>query len=188
MDEPTPPSGKGDGPVEGWVAPPRRGSSNRFAKVIVVIAVLIGVAIPIGALVGGCLYVWATVPTPTQTAGTPAPVSNRGTCTLTISADEQGVVRVLQPPYSVRLGPRADPLDRRGIDPPALIFSGTGWTEMNVELMHQGLDLPRKGRLTLRTITDGSRRFTVEFSGQWQARLSDRVSGCVQEVVVKVVP
>ena len=187
MDEPTPPSGKGDGPVEGWVPPPRRGSDKTLVRVLKVVVVAY-VVLLIGAGVGGCLYVWATVPSPTQTAGTPAPVSNPGTCTLTISADEQGVVRVLQPPYSVRLGPRADPLDRRGIDPPALIFSGTGWTEMNVELMHQGLDLPRKGRLTLRTITDGSRRFTVEFSGQWQARLSDRVSGCVQEVVVKVVP
>ena len=59
---------------------------------------------------------------------------------------------------------------------------------MNVELSHQALDLPRKGRLTQRTIRDGSRRFTVEFSGQWQARLSDRVSGCVEEVVVEVVP
>jgi len=187
MDEPTPPSGKGDGPVEGWVPPPLRGSDKTLVRVLKVVVVAY-VVLLIGAGVGGCLYVWATVPTPTQTAGTPAPVSNRGTCTLTISADEQGVVRVLQPPYSVRLGPRADPLDRRGIDPPALIFSGTGWTETNVELMHQGLDLPRKGRLTLRTITDGSRRFTVEFSGQWQARLSDRVSGCVQEVVAKVVP
>jgi len=187
MDEPTPPSGNGDGPVEGWVPPPRRGSDKTLVRVLKVVVVAY-VVLLIGAGVGGCLYVWATVPTPTQTAGTPAPVSNPGTCTLTISADEQGVVRVLQPPYSVRLGPRADPLDRRGIDPPALIFSGTGWTEMNVELMHQGLDLPRKGRLTLRTITDGSRRFTVEFSGQWQARLSDRVSGCVREVVVAVVP
>ena len=187
MDEPTPPSGKGDGPVEGWVPPPLRGSDKTLVRVLKVVVVAY-VVLLIGAGVGGCLYVWATVPSPTQTAGTPAPVSNPGTCTLTISADEQGVVRVLQPPYSVRLGPRADPLDRRRIDPPALIFSGTGWTEMNVELMHQGLDLPRKGRLTLRTITDGSRRFTVEFSGQWQARLSDRVSGCVQEVVVKVVP
>ena len=186
MDEPTPPSGKGDGPVEGWVPPPRRGSDKTLVRVLKVVVVAY-VVLLIGAGVGGCLYVWATVPTPTQTAGTPAPVSNPGTCTLTISADEQGVVRVLQPPYSVRLGPRADPLDRRGIDPPALIFSGTGWTEMNVEARHTS-GFKTGGLITRQDMREGHMGISLDRPGQWQLRISDRVSGCRQEFVVEMVP
>ena len=47
MDEPTPPSGKGDGPVEGWVRPEdwvpphRRGSEPTLDRVVKIVAVVV---------------------------------------------------------------------------------------------------------------------------------------------------
>ncbi len=57
MDEPTSPSGKGDGPVQGWVrpkawvAPPRRGPALTLYRVAVVVIVMV-----IAAGVGGFAY------------------------------------------------------------------------------------------------------------------------------------
>ena len=83
MDEPTPPSGKGDGPVEGWaapqnwVAPPGRGSDSllvRVAKVIAVVAVVVLIsAFTFGFVYGFLADPDAPVVLPWEAA--PAPVS-----------------------------------------------------------------------------------------------------------------
>ena len=96
-----------------------------------------------------------------------------------IRADEQGIGHVLEPPYSVRLGPASEPT--------ALIFSGTGWTQMNVELRH-GAAFEKDDQLTRLEIIEESSGFTLDRLGQWRVRLSDPVTGCAQEFAVEVVP
>ncbi len=94
MDEPTPPSGKGDGPVEGWVrpeawvAPPRRGSEVIWYRVAVVAIVVLLVA-----FVGGLAYRLASadpggpVVLPWEAAPGPIEFGTGGTgCSLTEEA------------------------------------------------------------------------------------------------------
>lgn len=75
MDEPTPPRGQDDGPIAGWAPPPRRESEPGLDRVVKIVA-LAFVGVLFAAFVGGCLYTWATAPSPAETASTEAPVSN----------------------------------------------------------------------------------------------------------------
>ena len=94
MDQPTPPSGKGDGPAEGWVrpeawvAPPRRGSELTLYRVAVVVVVML-----IVAGVGAFAYRWAggdpdaPVVLPWEAAPGPIEFGTGGTgCSLTDKA------------------------------------------------------------------------------------------------------
>ena len=95
MDEPTPPSGKGDGPVEGWVrpeawvAPPRRGSEVTRYRVAVVVVVML-IAVGVGGLVYGFMggdpnapfvLPWEAAPGPIEfgTGGTGCALTDRAT-------------------------------------------------------------------------------------------------------------
>ena len=100
-----------------------------------------------------------------------------GPCTLRIKANEQGQ-RVLEPPYRVRLGP--------GSDPTVLYVSGTGWMQANIVFRHSS-GYENSWQLTQEDITGNTTGFPVNRAGQWQVRMSDPVSGCVQEFAVEVV-
>ena len=100
-----------------------------------------------------------------------------GPCTLQIEANESGH-RVLEPPYSVRLGP--------GSDPTILYVSGTGWMQANIVFRHSS-GYENSWQLTRHDITGNTTGFPVNRAGQWQVRMSDPVSGCVQEFAVEVV-
>ena len=115
-------------------------------------------------------------------AGLPLPLGNTavGPCTLKVTADERGQWRVLQPPYRVRVGPRNEPT--------ALIFSGTGWTQMDVRLEQHGSGVTNGGTLTQEDVLGETTGFSLDHPGRWQVRLSDDVSGCMHEFVVDVGP
>ena len=100
-----------------------------------------------------------------------------GPCTLQIEANEKGH-RVLEPPYSVRLGP--------GSDPTVLYVSGTGWMQANIVFRHSS-GYENSWQLTRQDITGNTTGFPVNRAGQWQVRMSDPVSGCVHEFAVEVV-
>ena len=101
-----------------------------------------------------------------------------GPCTLQIKANEQGH-RVLEPPYRVRLGP--------GSDPTVLFVSGTGWMQANIVFRHSS-GYENGWQLTRQDINDETTGFPVNLAGQWHVRMSDPVSGCVQQFAVEVVP
>ena len=101
-----------------------------------------------------------------------------GPCTLQVRDREQGR-RVLEPPYRVRLGP--------GSNPTVLFISGTGWMQANVVLRHSS-GFENNWQLTREDIDRETTGFPVNRAGQWQVRVSDPVSGCVQEFAVEVVP
>ena len=100
-----------------------------------------------------------------------------GPCTLQIKANEQGH-RLLEPPYRVRLGP--------GSDPTVLYVSGTGWMQANIVFRHSS-GYENSWQLTQQDITGNTTGFPVNRAGQWQVRMSDPVTGCVQEFAVEVV-
>ena len=101
-----------------------------------------------------------------------------GPCTVQIKANEQGE-RVLEPPYRVRLGP--------GSNPTVLFVSGSGWMQANIVLRHDS-GFENSWQLTRQDINGETTGFPVNRAGQWQVRMSDPVSGCVQEFAVEVVP
>ena len=101
-----------------------------------------------------------------------------GPCTLQIKVNEQGH-RVLEPPYRARLGP--------GSNPTVLFVSGSGWMQANIVLRHDS-GYENSWQLTRQDITGETTGFPVNLAGQWQVRMSDPVSGCVQEFAVEVVP
>jgi hypothetical protein len=100
-----------------------------------------------------------------------------GPCTVQISANEKGK-RVLEPPYTVRLGP--------GSDPTVLYVSGSGWMQADIVLRHSS-GYENSWQLTQEDITGNTTGFPVNQAGQWQVRMSDPISGCVQEFAVEVV-
>ena len=93
-------------------------------------------------------------------------------------ANEQGQ-RVLERPYRVRLGP--------GSNPTVLYVSGTGWMQANIVFQHSS-GYENSWQLTQQDITGNTTGFPVNQAGQWQVRMSDPVTGCVQEFAVEVVP
>lgn len=100
-----------------------------------------------------------------------------GPCTLRIEANEQGH-RVLERPYRVRLG--------AGSDPTVLYVSGTGWMQANIVFRHSS-GYENSWQLTQQDINGNTTGFPVNRAGQWQVRMSDLVTGCVQEFAVEVV-
>ena len=128
------------------------------------------IAVAIVFIVAGCLG--ASAPRP---------------CTLKVSADEQGVRRVLEPPYKAHLVTATGPV--------VLLLSGAGWSQMDVTLRN-GSGPERSNQLTRENIeanalmrdTNDARGFSLDGPGQWQVRLSDPVSGCVSAFTVEVVP
>ncbi len=112
MDEPTPPSGKGDGPVEGWVrpeaqiAPPRRGSEltrYRVAVVVIVMVIVAGVGSFAYLLAGGdpgapVVLPWEAAPGPIEfgTGGTGCSLTDKAT-TFPSSAGFRAVATLNRP-------------------------------------------------------------------------------------------
>jgi hypothetical protein len=100
-----------------------------------------------------------------------------GPCTLQVKTSEQRL-RVLEPPYRVPLG--------TGSDPTVLFVSGTGWMQARIVFRHSS-GYENGWQLTRQDMDGETTGFPVNRAGQWQVRLSDPVSGCVQEFAVEVV-
>ena len=96
-----------------------------------------------------------------------------GPCSFRVSTDGLGGT-ALTPPYRVAL-------ERD------LLFSGDGWTEMNVEARHT-TGFETGGLITRQDMREGHMGISLDRPGKWQVRISDRVSGCRQEFVVEMVP
>ena len=95
-----------------------------------------------------------------------------GPCTLRVAVLHEGGIgsTALTPPYRVGRTQR-------------VIYSGDGWTQMNVE-RRGPLGNVTRGRLDARERELG---FQFDRPGTWQVRLSDPVSGCVREFAVQSV-
>lgn len=106
-----------------------------------------------------------------------------GPCTLRVTADEQGQWRVLEEPYSVRMS-RPDQVPSHGHT--ALIFSGTGWHQMEVVLRHASRT-SNTGRLTSQDIQGETTGFPLDQPGTWEVQLSDEVTGCRRAFAVEVI-
>jgi hypothetical protein len=107
-----------------------------------------------------------------------------GSCTLKVSADEQGQWRVLeQPPYTIDLG---TPASQARNGPSAVIFGGTGWQRVDV-LMRHASGAQVAGSLTDSDVRNESTGFTLPQAGQWEVRLSDPVAGCQRVFVIEAI-
>ena len=84
----------------------------------------------------------------------------------------------LKPPYRVSVG--------RDGHPRGLVFSGDGWTQMTVEMLSPSGSETRV-HVDRQEIRLRGNEFQFPSPGQWQVRLSDPVSGCMQEFAVEVV-
>ena len=98
-----------------------------------------------------------------------------GPCTLRVAISRNpGGTTALTPPYRVGMQE-------------SLNFSGDGWIEMNVVTRHES-GFESGGQLDRQEISERNLGFSFDRPGQWQVRISDRISGCSQEFAVEAVP
>ena len=96
-----------------------------------------------------------------------------GPCTLQVAVlHDGGGSTALTPPYMVGRAQR-------------VIYSGDGWTQMNVELRGP-LGSVTRGQLDAQSVRKRDQNGSqFDRPGTWQVRLSDPVSGCVREFAVE---
>ena len=104
-----------------------------------------------------------------------------GPCTFQVSAAELGVIRPMDPPYSLEMTPPSDVFEHGDA---SVVVSGGGWRMVHISTTSPSgvvdtLDVP--GR-----ILSGELLLPAGTPGTWRFRLSDDEAGCVRAFSVDV--